>query len=143
MSPKDPKNQKKLKKPLPKIPKIPKDANVKIIEITPKFFLFPLLLILSLVVLVPMIRGYMSDEITERNTKIGLNEIVAQYNSGTYEEIVVRGTTIEAKKKGITKIVNNKKVRSLDTTIIPDNVKITDLGLGNPDIATKVTIQEE
>ena len=39
--------------------------------------------------------------------------------------------------------MNNKKVRAVDETIIPANVKITDIGLGNPEIATKVTIQEE
>ncbi len=55
----------------------------------------------------------------------------------------MRGTTLEAKKNGIVKIVNNKKVRAIDETIIPANVKITDIGLGDPSIPTKVTIQEE
>ena len=35
----------KLQKKLPKIPGLPKDANVKIIEITPRTFLLPILLI--------------------------------------------------------------------------------------------------
>lgn len=81
MTPKDPKNQKKLKKPLPKIPKLPKDANVKIIEITPRTFLIPVIAFVLLYIVFSLVRTSMSEEIIERNTKIGLNEIVAAYNS--------------------------------------------------------------
>ena len=45
MAPKLPKNIKKTKKSPPKLPKIPRDGSVKIIEITPRFFLIPLILI--------------------------------------------------------------------------------------------------
>lgn len=81
MSPQKIKDPKKPKKPLPKIPKLPKDANIKVIEITPRSFLIPVLLILVLTIIVPIFRGYMSEEIVEKNTKIGLNEIIARYNS--------------------------------------------------------------
>lgn len=81
MPPKDSKNPKKLKKPLPKIPKLPKDANVKIIEITPRTFLIPLIVLAALYIAFSFFRSYTSDEIIERNTKIGLNEIIALYNS--------------------------------------------------------------
>lgn len=41
-----PKNQKKTpKKPAPRSPKIPKDAKIKVIEITPRSFLMPLLIV--------------------------------------------------------------------------------------------------
>lgn len=81
MTPKDPKNQKKPKKPLPRLPKLPKDANVKIIEITPRTFLIPVIVLVLLYVVFSFVRTSMSDEVIDRNTKIGLNEIVAAYNS--------------------------------------------------------------
>lgn len=79
------------------------------------------------------------------NDKIGLNEITANYQSGTYEEILVSGNTIEAKKTPIENIVNNEKIvtRNVDRTILPDNVKITDIGIStDPSNPTKVTIED-
>lgn len=78
MAPKKPKNTKKT---LPKVPKIPKDGSVKIIEITPRFFIIPALLIALIYIASPFVTGYMSDEKIEKNDTIGLNEIVALYNS--------------------------------------------------------------
>lgn len=89
-------------------------------------------------------KGYFSDEVIQTNTKIGLNQIVAQYNSGVYEEITVEGALIKAKKKATLDIdPSGKKIRSIDQTMLPQNVKITDLGLSNPNNPTKISIQEE
>ena len=89
-------------------------------------------------------KGYFSDEVIQTNTKIGLNQIVAQYNSGVYEEITVEGALIKAKKKATLDIdPSGKKNRSIDQTMLPQNVKITDLGLSNPNNPTKISIQEE
>lgn len=84
----------------------------------------------------------MGENITYNDT-IGLNEITAQYQSGTYEEIVIIGNQIEVKKKPwIENIVNGKKIvlRDVDRIDGRQNVKITDIGLQtqNP---TKVTIE--
>ena len=89
-------------------------------------------------------KGYFSDEVIQTNTKIGLNQIVAQYNSGAYEEITVEGALIKAKKKATVDISpSGKKIRVVDQTMLPQNVKITDLGLSNPNNPTKISIQEE
>jgi hypothetical protein len=40
-----PKKTEKTEKKLPKIPGLPKDANIKVIEISPRMFIIPLLLI--------------------------------------------------------------------------------------------------
>ncbi len=52
---------------------------------------------------------------------------------------------IEAKKSATKNIVNGKEVtsRDVDRSMIPANLKITDIGLSDPHNPTKVTIKEE
>lgn len=84
------------KKPNPKkIPiKLPKDAQVKIIEITPRTFLIPIL-IGALVWSLWSFWNLNSGETVTYNDKIGLNEIRQNYQSGAYEEIIISGHEIE------------------------------------------------
>lgn len=140
MAKKPVKNNKPQKK-LPNIPGLPKDANVKVIEITPRTFLFPVLFFALLWALYSTWAGF-TDETVNYNDKVGLNEIQARYESGSYEEIVVTGNRLEAKKPKTTNVVNGKQTisREVDRTTIPDNLEITDIGLSNPKNPTKVTI---
>ena len=89
--------------------------------------------------------SFLSGEKTEINEKIGLNELVSLYNSGTYEEVRVEGSVVYASKPVREVLINNQmvKYRDVDKLLIPENVNITDLGLGNPEINTKVTIKSE
>ena len=98
-----PKNPKKTtpKKP---IPRIPKDAQVKIIEITPRTFLFPLLGI-ALIWALYTLWAQSSTETITYNDKIGVNEIRVNYQSGSYEEIVISGNQIEGRKQAVANIV--------------------------------------
>ena len=92
-----PRNQ---KKPSPKkLPiRIPKDAKVKIIEIGPRTFIIPLLLSALVWSLYTLWIQNGTEQITY-NDKIGLNEIRQNYQSGSYEEIVISGHEIEARKQ--------------------------------------------
>lgn len=141
-----PKDNKKLKKPLSKKPN-QNGPQVKIIEISLSKMILPLIGILLFIVLLWNFgsSGVFSDEKTQLNEKIGLNQLLALYNSGTYEEVRVEGAILYAKRPIREVIVNNQmvKYRDVDKLLLPDNVKITDLGLGNPDIATKVVIKGE
>ena len=140
-----PKSQKSPKKPIPKLPKIPKGANVKVYEISFRTLLFPALFLLGAMIVFYGVRNYLSTERVTYNDSIGLNEIVAGYNSGTYEEIIVQGTTLEARKSASEMVENAKKIklRTIDRTIIPANLEITNIGLANPLNTTKVTIKDE
>jgi cell division protease FtsH len=135
---------KKTQKQIPKIPWIPKDANVKVIQITPKTILIPLLIVAILYALISSFLSWNGEDVKYNDT-IGLNEITSNYQSGIYEEIVVRNNTIEAKRSASENIVNGKRIisRNIDRTILPDNLKITDIGIStdtkNP---TKVTIDD-
>jgi cell division protease FtsH len=141
MVPKIPKNP---KKPTPKKPiiRLPKDAQVKIIEITPRTFLFPLLGI-ALIWALYTLWAQSGSETIIYNDKIGVNEIRQNYQSGSYEEIVISGNQVEGRKQAVANIVGGKtmKKRDIDRTILPTNVSITDIGLSNPTNPTKVTIE--
>jgi hypothetical protein len=141
-----PKETKKPKKPLPKKSN-QNNPQMKIIEISLSKLVLPLVGIIILIVLLWNIgtSGILSDEKSEINEKIGLNQLLAEYASGTYEEIRVEGAVIYARKPIREVLVNNAmvKYRDIDKLLIPENVKITDLGLGNPEIETKVVIKSE
>ncbi len=77
---------------------LPKDAKIKIIEITPRTFLIPLLAFALGWSLYTLWMQNSSEQITY-NDKIGLNEIRQNYQSGSYEEIVISGHEIEARKQ--------------------------------------------
>lgn len=138
MAPKDP------KKPKKSFPKLPKNTEIKIIEITPRKVLIGIFILFILGSLIVSLQN-LSGENTQVNSKIGLNEIVAGYNSGTYEEIIIRGTMLDARKPIRENVVNSKIVsyREIDRTILPANLKITDIGLSAPGNKTKITIAEE
>ena len=83
-----PKDTKKPKKPLPKKPN-QNGSQVKIIEISLSKLVLPIIGILLLIGLLWNLgsSSLLSDEKTEINEKIGLNQLIALYNSGTYEEV--------------------------------------------------------
>lgn len=136
------------KKPLPKktptrIPRIPKDAQVKVIEIGPRTFIIPLLAI-ALGWALWTIWSQNSNETITYNDKIGLNEIRQNYQSGSYEEIVISGHEVTARKQAVKNVVAGKEIskRNIDRTNLPINVAITDIGLSDPANPTKVTIKD-
>ena len=94
------------KKPIPKKTPlhIPKDAKVKIIEITPRTFIIPLLGIALIWAIVTLWDQNSSEKIIP-NDKIGLNEIRQNYQSGTYEEIIISGHEVEGRKQVIKNLV--------------------------------------
>ncbi len=132
----------KTPKKLPKIPGMPKDASIKVIEITPKTFLIPVLVITLLWAIYSTWANQTGEKITY-NDDAWLNQISAQYASGIYEEIVVTDNQIQAKKHSKENIVNGKKVvsRDIDRTNLPVNLEITDVGFSDPKNPTKVTIE--
>jgi cell division protease FtsH len=142
-----PKNTKKPKKLLPqrKLPSQNGPKPVKIIEINLTKVLIGFVLLSLLMPLLFQWYGQLtSTEKITRNEKIGLNEITANYASWIYEEIIVAGTDIEAKRPATEKVVNGASVkeRVVDYISMPTNLEITDIGLSDPENKTKITIRE-
>ncbi len=138
MAPKTPKKPTQKKLPL----NVPKDAKIKIIEITPRTFIIPLLGFALIWALITLWDQNSSEKITY-NDKIGLNEIRQNYQSGSYEEIIISGHEVQARKPAIKNTVGWKEItkRNVDRTNLPVNVAITDIGLSDPTNVTKVTIK--
>lgn len=143
MKPKTPKKTPP-KKPLPKIPGIPKWADVKVIEINPLrivgYIFFVVLL--GWMLFTTWTQYTATEEITYVDDK-WLNQIIAGYQSGSYEEIVISGHKLEAKNPVIKQLVAGKEVakRTIDRTNIPKNLEISSIGLPDSMNPTKVTIE--
>lgn len=136
---------KKIKKPISKkLPpiRIPKDAQIKIIEITPRTFLIPVIVISLLWALYSMWASRTGEQITY-NDKVGINEIRQSYQSGAYEEIVISGHEIQGRRQAMTLVESGKSIqkRNIDRTTLPPGVSVTDIGLSDPKNPTKVTNQ--
>jgi cell division protease FtsH len=138
MTPKNPKKPLLKKSPL----RIPKDAQVKIIEISPRTFIIPLLLIALGWSLYTLWAANQNPEVIKYNDEKWLNEIRQNYQSGSYAEIVISGRDIEAKEPAVEAVNNGKKIktRNVYRTSLPANVSITDIGLSDPTNPTKVTV---
>jgi len=135
---------KNIKKPTPKKSpiRIPKDVQVKIIEISPRS-IFILLLALTLAWSLYWLWNSTGNEVITYNDKIGLNEIRQNYQSGSYEEIMITGDKIEAKNQAFKNNVSGKEIvkRTIDRTNLPINVAITDIGFSDTSNPTKVVIK--
>lgn len=76
----------------------------------PIVYIFLLALIISLVYLV--IGGKPKENINE---KIGLNEVVSNYKSGSYKEVVIEGDTLYGKKpERLEQIIGGKSIQIID-----------------------------
>ena len=79
------------------------------------------------------------------NETIGLNQIATNYHNHIYEEIVVAGTKIDAKKPAVQNVVNGVVTdsREVDRIKLPAGTNIADLDLFDPiDNPTKITIKD-
>lgn len=141
---KDSQKKKPDSKKTPKIPGMPEGAKVKVIQITPKTFLYPILIVLIgwMIYNTYSSRG---GETIKYNEEVGLNQIVANYSSGIYEEIVVAGNKLDAKKPVLQNVVDGviKNEREIDRIKLPAGTNIADLTLFDPlSNPTKITIKD-
>ncbi|PID84166.1 hypothetical protein CSB09_02720 [Candidatus Gracilibacteria bacterium] len=125
------------------LPKIPPNTKVKVIQITPKsIFTFLIIALLAWIVYSSWANRYA--ESVEYNDKAGLNQIVDNYKSGSYESIEITGREIQAKKPITETVVNGnlKKSRIIDRTRIPVGVDIARLGIPTEGNKTIVTVPD-
>ncbi len=131
------KNKKEKKNPLLTKKEAPKDGKKWNIILT---------VFLSFLLVGLIVNYWYSGASNEKvNTQIGLNQLTANYKSGIYEEIVVAWNVIEAKKfLNQWAIVNGGvQIRQIDKLTLPTNVNITDIGIGNTNNPTKITLKDQ
>ncbi|MFZ4461030.1 MAG: ATP-dependent zinc metalloprotease FtsH [Patescibacteria group bacterium] len=116
-----------------KTPKAPKKYN-------PLIALFVIAVILSAIFVV--VSGGPKENI---NDKIGLNQVVTNYLSGSYQELIVEGNTLTAKKPERTEVVAGKNVSIIDIDKIqlPPRDSLTELGFSDKKNNTKITIKDD
>lgn len=79
------------------------------------------------------------------NEKAALSEVIANYHSGSYSEIVVEGSHILAKKPEKEKIVGEVAVKyvEVDKVLLPPNDGLVALGFNDKTVATKLTVKDD
>jgi cell division protease FtsH len=106
----------------------------------------PLAILLILAIVVSAIYVFFFYWATKEvvNEKIGLNEVVANFQSGAYQELIVEWGHILAKKPEKTEVIWNKTLKSvqIDKVMLPPKDSLKDLGI---DVggSTKVTVKED
>ncbi len=78
------------------------------------------LFILAIILSVFYVNFYNNSERENIETKTGLNTVVSQYLSGMYQEFVVDGETLYAKKPPRQETIGNKTIQVIDV----DKVKL-------------------
>lgn len=101
---------------------------------------FAILIILSigLATLLP----YVQNGVKSVNEDIALSELSMNYNSGSYSEILIDGNKAIATLSGSLEEVNGGKQEKTQTAILPDRDSLSDLGLSNPEISTKIEVKD-
>lgn len=81
----------------------------------------------------------------EINDKAALSDVVANYHSGAYSEIVIEGSNLLAKRPEKEKIVGETVVKyvEVDKILLPPNDGLVDLGFNDKTVATKVTVKDD
>lgn len=79
------------------------------------------------------------------NDKAALSEVVANYHSGSYSEIVVEGSYLLAKKPEKEKIVGDTAVKyvEVDKILLPPNDGLVALGFNDKTVSTKLTVKDD
>ncbi len=119
------------------IKKSSKDTKRK--QLHPIFIVFLVAVILSLFYFVNS-----SSPKENINKNIGINEVLTQYLSGSYSEIVVMWDSLEAKKPAQKEIIWKKEVSvvQVDKVTMPPKDSLKDLGFNVPTIPTKITVKD-
>ena len=79
------------------------------------------------------------------NEKAALSDVIANYHSGSYSEIVVEGSYLLAKKPEKEKVVGESAVKyvEIDKILLPPNDGLVALGFNDKTVATKLVIKDD
>lgn len=115
-----------------KFPKGKKPKN----NYTPFFILFALSILLAAML------PYLGTGVQKVNENVALSTLSQNYNSGSYSEILIDGNKAIATlswskvtEAGVTK-------QKTQTAILPERDSLSDLGLKNPEVTTKVEVKD-
>lgn len=119
--------------------------GTKVIAITGrKILIFFLIIILGIAVYQSFGKSFGPSVVEKINTDVGLNQIATNYSQKSYEEVVVKGQQLKAKKSVQNSEDNGKmtQIREIDAITLPATLNIADIGFLKEDNGTKITIEE-
>ena len=109
-----------------------------------KILIFFLIIILGIAVYQSFGKSFGPSVVEKINTDVGLNQIATNYSQKFYEEVVVKGQQLKAKKSVQNSEDNGKmtQIREIDAITLPATLNIADIGFLKEDNGTKITIEE-
>ncbi len=102
----------------------------------------PFIILIIISVLIASLIPYIKTGVQYSNTDIGLNTLEKNFSEGVYKEIVIDGNKAVATLSWQTIIENWVEKIPTETTILPSNDSLKDLGLKNPEISTKIVVKD-
>ena len=106
----------------------------------------PILILFVIAIAISLVYVLIGTRTQEKvNDTIGLNEVVANYASNTYKEIVVEGNTLSAKRAERQEEVAGRKVIvvDVDKILLPPRDSLKELGFNADKNPTKITVKED
>jgi cell division protease FtsH len=106
----------------------------------------PVLILVLAAIIISLVYVYFGGGTKEKiNDKIGLNEVVANYTSNTYKEIIIEGNTLKAFRPERQEEIAGTKITvvDVDKVLLPPRDSLKDLGLSNDKVATKISVRED
>ena len=96
-----------------------------------KILIFFLIIILGIAVYQSFGKKFLDQALSKKiNTDVGLNQIATNYSQKSYEEVVVKGQQLKAKKSVQNSEDNGKmtQIREIDAITLPATLNIADIG---------------
>ncbi|MDD2486764.1 MAG: ATP-dependent zinc metalloprotease FtsH [Candidatus Gracilibacteria bacterium] len=109
----------------------------------------PFIMLFITAIIIAVIYSFFSTGQTEViNDKLGINQVVSNYSSGVYSEILIDGNKLLAKRKqkpeDKVKIGNKEIILSkIDRITLPPNDGLVDLGFNQKGNPTKVSVKDD
>ncbi len=108
----------------------------------PKNNFTPFIILIVLSVLLASMIPYLKPWIQTINEDIALSQLEDNYNQGLYSDILIDGNKAIGTLSWGLVVEGDIKKQKVETAILPDRDSLSDLGLKNPEISTKVEVKD-
>ena len=108
----------------------------------PKNNYTPFIILIGLSVILASMIPYLKPGLQTVNEDIALSQLEQNYTNGLYSDILIDGNKAIATLSGWLVTEGDVEKQKIETAILPDRDSLSDLGLKNPDIQTKVEVKD-
>lgn len=121
-----------------------KKSNPKKISLNKKNNKYnPFLLLIAISLIIALLLPYIKEKESFIDNDIALNQLEKNYLDWKYSEILIDGNKAIATLSWGESVVNGIKKTQRDIVILPKNDSLSELGIKNPEIATKVMVEDK